>query len=385
MIIIQNRKLLIPNDDRYLGTTYDNNSEIRQFCVDRYTQNEVDLAGLNFKADLRYEDGTTDTMEMDLETAEDHVLLSALFPMSVMSHAGTMLLSIRAYSDDGGVKWASFFGAFYIEERNGVIADPSKLTELEQLEKKVNAAIKAAEKRSKEAVESAENRVTAAITSAETRVSSAVSDAEERSRAAAESAETRVTNTLSGIDERVNAAIARNDLKTNEAVEAAKNKANGAAEQAEARVTEALSGVETRVNASILSNEEKTEAAVREAKTKTEESVSNAKTQIEEKLSTISTTVEQLANAAVAAWLEKQGENINLIEIDKTLSVEGSAADAKAAGEAIAAVKETAEGCEQELNSRKGRLTITLGEQSYVFDGKSDVNIKVSNAGGLQF
>lgn len=158
MIIVKNRKLLIPNDDRYLGTNYDNNSANRQFKIERYTQNEIDLSGLNFKADMKYENNIFDTIDVSKEVMENSITLMLIFPTSTMSHAGTMLLSLRAYSDDGVVKWSSFWGAFYIEPRDAAEASEEQLSELEKLEVRINRAIAGSDQKVQEAIDKVTNR-----------------------------------------------------------------------------------------------------------------------------------------------------------------------------------------------------------------------------------
>lgn len=54
MILIENRELLIPNNERYIGTTQDDASENRQFRVRRLSQSGVDMANLTFRMDLTY-------------------------------------------------------------------------------------------------------------------------------------------------------------------------------------------------------------------------------------------------------------------------------------------------------------------------------------------
>ena len=54
MILIENKELLIPNNERYIGTTQDALSENRYFRVRRVTQSGVDMANLTFRLDLKY-------------------------------------------------------------------------------------------------------------------------------------------------------------------------------------------------------------------------------------------------------------------------------------------------------------------------------------------
>lgn len=54
MILVENKELLIPNNERYIGTTQDADSENRLFRVRRVTQSGVDIAHLTFRLDLKY-------------------------------------------------------------------------------------------------------------------------------------------------------------------------------------------------------------------------------------------------------------------------------------------------------------------------------------------
>lgn len=142
MIIVMNRKLLIPNEDRYLGTDYDHNTGIRQFKIDRYTQTEVDLAGLTPKLDLKYEDGTVDVADLSMDVEDEKIILTWTLSASVMSHTGTLFANIRMTNSAGTLKWSSFIGAMYVEpsiNAPGVIS--TSITELEQVEARANEAL----------------------------------------------------------------------------------------------------------------------------------------------------------------------------------------------------------------------------------------------------
>ena len=156
MIIVANRKLLVPTEDRYLGTDYDGNSGIRQFKIDRYTQTEVDLAGLTPKASLKYEDGTEDVADLGKEVGDDRIILTLTLAPSIMSHTGTVFLQVRMTDSRGTVKWASFMAAFYIEPSIGTPPAPSAaLTELEQYEARANEALERASAAASSAVAAA--------------------------------------------------------------------------------------------------------------------------------------------------------------------------------------------------------------------------------------
>ena len=54
MIIVKNRELLIPNNERYIGTPLDNFADNRIFHIKRFSQSGEDLSNLTFRLDLKY-------------------------------------------------------------------------------------------------------------------------------------------------------------------------------------------------------------------------------------------------------------------------------------------------------------------------------------------
>lgn len=76
MIIVKNRELLIPETERYIGTTYDHLSENRQFKLPRVAQNGVDLSALTFRLDLKYANDTYDTVILSKEIEGEYIVLT---------------------------------------------------------------------------------------------------------------------------------------------------------------------------------------------------------------------------------------------------------------------------------------------------------------------
>jgi len=136
MIIVRNRELLIPKAEQYIGTTYDENAEYRQFLIDRVTPGGVDLANLVFTLDIEYSNGSKNSVAMTKEIQEEKVVLTWPLTSSQLQVTGTVFIGLRAVNNvDGLVKWASFKAPVYIED---TIFTPGSytgdLTELEQLE-----------------------------------------------------------------------------------------------------------------------------------------------------------------------------------------------------------------------------------------------------------
>lgn len=136
MIIVRNRELLIPQAEQYIGTTYDENADNRQFLIDRVTPGGVDLANLVFTLDIEYSNGVKNSVAMTKEIQDEKVVLTWPITSSQLQITGTAFINLRAVNNvDGKVKWASFKAPVYIED---TIYTPGHytgdLTELEQLE-----------------------------------------------------------------------------------------------------------------------------------------------------------------------------------------------------------------------------------------------------------
>ena len=136
MIIVRNRELLIPQAEQYIGTTYDENADNRQFLIDRVTPGGVDLANLVFTLDIEYSNGSKNSVAMTKEIQEEKVVITWPITSSQLQVTGTAFINLRAVNNVGGiVKWASFRTPVYIED---TIYTPGSytgdLTELEQLE-----------------------------------------------------------------------------------------------------------------------------------------------------------------------------------------------------------------------------------------------------------
>ena len=142
MIVIKGRQMTIPKLERYIGTAYDDNSEMRTFRIDRTATNGVDLSGLSFRLDLEYENGEKDTAYLETEVQEEYILLTWEVVNNVLQVPGTVFANIRGTDTRGSIKWSSFKGAFYVEDNiNTPGSYTGKLTELEQAETRIDAKI----------------------------------------------------------------------------------------------------------------------------------------------------------------------------------------------------------------------------------------------------
>ena len=138
MIIVKNRELLIPLPERYLGTSYDTSSEVRQFRIPRFAQNGVDLSALTFRLDIKYPNNTIEqnTVYLQKEVTDDFIILQWDVTNSVLGHPGTMFIQLRATDLEMTIKWSSFKAAMYVEWHFNTPQNysGSSLTEVEQME-----------------------------------------------------------------------------------------------------------------------------------------------------------------------------------------------------------------------------------------------------------
>lgn len=142
MIIVRNRELLIPREEYNIGTNYDGNAEQRLFRIDRITSGGVDLSNLAFRLDLKYANDGTDTAFLDVvEITDDYINMQLNVVNSMLQVPGTVLVQIRALTQDGKVKWTSYPGAFFVEDAiNSPAQYEGDLSELEQIEAAISAA-----------------------------------------------------------------------------------------------------------------------------------------------------------------------------------------------------------------------------------------------------
>jgi hypothetical protein len=135
MIVVKGREMLIPQMERKIGTTYDNNAETRVFHIPRVSPGGVDLSNLDFHLDIEFYNQETDTVQLNKEVDEGELRLIWQIPDSMLQVPGTAMISIRGTDYYGTVKWASFRAAVYIEDTvNTPGSYAGKLTELEQFE-----------------------------------------------------------------------------------------------------------------------------------------------------------------------------------------------------------------------------------------------------------
>ena len=147
MILIQNREMRIPANEQYLGTVYDTATEVRTFKIKRI-QPGIDISGLQFNLDMMYPDGQTNTLILEKDVKDTHILLTWNITEDQLAQQGTLTVQIRAYDTYLTSRWSSFKAPFYVEGHFNVPHTwDGDLTELEQLETKVSGVIQSESER----------------------------------------------------------------------------------------------------------------------------------------------------------------------------------------------------------------------------------------------
>ena len=139
MITVRGRELVIPVAERQIGTQFDNNSETRQFKINRLTVGGIDISNLDFRIDLRYGKETKDTDVLEKEITDEHVILTWTVSAASVKQVGTVFIALRGSDDFGTVKWATNQGYLYVGDTiNTPDGAEMALSELEKLEKRID-------------------------------------------------------------------------------------------------------------------------------------------------------------------------------------------------------------------------------------------------------
>lgn len=140
MVKIKRRTMYIPKDEAYIGTVNDSNSESRVFVIER-EEGTPDLSALTFKLILRDENDNPNEAYLEKAVSENEIHLTwGILPPDVGT-SGTLLAQIKAFDEQGEVRWNSFTGAFYVEQNLQEPDTSGKLSDYEKLQKKVENAL----------------------------------------------------------------------------------------------------------------------------------------------------------------------------------------------------------------------------------------------------
>ena len=273
--------MVIPVKERYIGTPYDNNSDVRQIQVDRITVNGVDLSNLNFFLDQRFENGAVNTLELTKEVQDEYIMLTWNITESQLQVVGTVFVNIRANDGRGLVKWASNKGAFYVED---VVNAPQhfqgNLTLLEQYEAKVNNGLDRANRISQNALDTATQKGNEAIrlaTEARDSVPAQLNQAKDELRS-------HVRDLVGGVKSEI-------DEKLNNSLEENNRRIQGAIEGVQARGTQLYSELTNSVNNSISEIKSSNVREVETLKSDVNARVNNSISSLESKRSEIDRTI----------------------------------------------------------------------------------------------
>ena len=140
MVKIKRRTMYIPKDEAYIGTVNDSNSESRVFVIER-EEGTPDLSALTFKLILRDENDNPNEAYLEKAVSENEIHLTWGILPSDVGTSGTLLAQIKAFDEQGEVRWNSFTGAFYVEQNLQEPDASGKLSDYEALQKKVENAL----------------------------------------------------------------------------------------------------------------------------------------------------------------------------------------------------------------------------------------------------
>lgn len=137
MIIIKNRELLIPGNERYIGTNYDTGMENRVFRIPRLSQSGTDLSDLTFKVNLIFNSEPLDTAELQKNVDDDYIYLTWTVTAAQVAVTGTVFVCVTGNDTNDTVKWSTFMAPFYTEKSLGEDVE----TEYKKVIAKVNKEI----------------------------------------------------------------------------------------------------------------------------------------------------------------------------------------------------------------------------------------------------
>jgi hypothetical protein len=140
MVKIKRRTMYIPKDEAYIGTANDSNSESRVFVIER-EEGTPDLSALTFKLILRDENDNPNEAYLEKAVSENEIHLTWGILPSDVGTSGTLLAQIKAFDEQGEVRWNSFTGAFYVEQNLKEPDMSGNLSDYEALQKKVENAL----------------------------------------------------------------------------------------------------------------------------------------------------------------------------------------------------------------------------------------------------
>lgn len=140
MITVRGRTLVIPANERIIGTDVDNNSEVRHFQLSR-APGGIDISHLKFYIDLIYNGTVYDTCRMDEEIQDEKIILTWKVSENNVAYPGTIWIAIRARDGSGTVKWGTDRAACYVHDTVNTPGHFTGLTDLERYQELIDQAL----------------------------------------------------------------------------------------------------------------------------------------------------------------------------------------------------------------------------------------------------
>ena len=161
MIKVRNKVLVIPENELTIAAVGDKGSVNRVFRIPRVQPDGVDLANMIFKLNLLYLDtNEKDRDDLDKAISDDFITLTWTISSLTSSHVGNAYIQLCAMTDTGSIRWLSYQAAVYIESSIETEKTTIALSELEDLERRIEEKASALDSAESSRVEAEAERVT---------------------------------------------------------------------------------------------------------------------------------------------------------------------------------------------------------------------------------
>lgn len=153
---------MIPENELTIAAVGDKGSANRVFQIPRVQPDGVDLANMLFKLNILYLD-TNEKDRDDLEKviSDDFITLTWTISSLTSSHTGNAYIQVCAMTDTGSMRWLSYQAAVYIESSIETEKTTIALSEMENLEKRIDEKTEALDTAEAARVAAEEGRVAA--------------------------------------------------------------------------------------------------------------------------------------------------------------------------------------------------------------------------------
>lgn len=185
---------MIPENELTIAAVGDKGSVNRVFQIPRIQPDGVDLANMIFKLNLLYLDtNEKDRDDLDKAISDDFITLTWTISNLTSSHVGNAYIQLCAMTDTGSMRWLSYQAAVYIESSIEAEKTTIALSELENLEKRIDEKANALDSAESSRVEAETERATAESERAAAEEARALAE-EEREKAENARADTFTAN-----------------------------------------------------------------------------------------------------------------------------------------------------------------------------------------------